>query len=46
VHHARGAESLQAENVGASLWITGISGTTVGTFGKPAFSAAAPRPEG
>jgi hypothetical protein len=28
----RFSESRQAKNMGASLWITGISGTTIGTF--------------
>lgn len=30
-HHAHRCESRKAKNVGASLWITGISGTTEGT---------------
>jgi len=32
MHHARRARVAKAKNAGKSLWITGISGTTIGTF--------------
>ena len=38
-HHAPARESLKAKNMGASLWITWISGTTVGTFRQLRFSS-------
>ena len=40
MHHARVARVAKAKNAVGSLWITGISGTTVGTFLKGAESAA------
>ena len=38
-HHARLSRVAKAKNGVRSLWITGISGTTVGTFSRPLFDA-------